>query len=398
MEEDTFVAQLSQAEPTEASVLFREQVRALTQEAILSLMEEEVAALCGKKYDPSSESFCYRSGSSPGTIYVNGSQESLRRPRVRELHDTGSSEVSLKSWQAAKDPEEWEQALMGAVLCGVSFRDHSRLRPEELRGLSRSQISRLWATKAGTLVHELNERNLSDFQVTVLMLDGCVLSEDLHALIALGIDHEGHKKVLGFVIAGSENAEAGKELMGSLVRRGLNPAVKRPLAVLDGSKALRKGLLTHWPEAYIQRCLVHKERNLRGYLSKRHHGAITRFFTRLRAAQGEETAMEIIEELEGFLCDKNQAAQECLKEGVDEVLTIFRLGVPATLNVTLLSTNHIENVMRNLRKHLGRVKRWRGETEMPARWVASGLLLAEKGFRRVRGHRELPQLITILNR
>ena len=397
MEEPTYSAAEAQEE-ADAATAFRESIRSCTRQAILAVMEEELSALCGKKYDPSSESACFRAGSTPGTIYVNGSQETLRRPRVRELGETGSTEVSLKSWQAAKDPEEWEQALMKAVLCGVSCRDHAQLRSEELRGLSRSQVSRLWATKAGALVHELNERDLSGFQLTVLMLDGCVLSEDLHALVALGIDTEGTKQVLGFVIAGSENAEASKELMGALIARGLKAVVKKPLGVLDGSKALRQGLLTHWPDAHIQRCLVHKERNLRGYLSKRHHGALARYFKRLRATQGEEAATEVLNELTEFLRSKNQAARESLTEGVAEMLTIFRLGIPATLNVTLLSTNHIENVMRNLRKHLGRVKRWRGETDMPPRWVASGLLTAEKGFRRVRGYQDLPLLIEVLNR
>lgn len=399
MKEDTFTTQIPQAEELgDAGAIFRETIRNCTRQAILSLVEEEVAALCGKKYDPSSESACYRAGSSPGTVYVNGAQERLKRPRVREFDEHGSKEVSLNSWQAAKDPEEWEQAMMQAVLCGVSGRDMARLRVEELRGLSRSQVSRLWARRAADMVEELNRRDLTKLKLTVLMLDGCVLSDDLHALVALGINQDGYKQVLGFVIAGSENLEAGKALMKSMIDRGLTPVVARPLVVLDGSQALRKAVLTHWPQAHIQRCLVHKERNLRGYLSKRHHGALAGYFKRLRKAEGEEAAHEILDQLTEFLSSKNQAAQESLKEGVEDLLTVFRLAVPATLNVTLLSTNHIENVMKNLRKHLGRVKRWRAETDMPARWVASGLLLAEQGFRRVRGYKEFSTLMEALNR
>lgn len=397
MNKDTITAQISQAEVGDAGQLFRETIRAYTREAILGLVEEEVAALCGEKYNPSSESSHYRAGSSPGTVYVNGAQERLKRPRVRDRQESGEREISLKTWQAAKDPDEWEQAMMHAVLCGVSNRDMARLRPEELRGLSRSQVSRLWAKKAADMVEELNRRDLSAFKLTVLMLDGCVLSDDLHALIALGIDENGYKQVLGFVIAGSENFEASKALMKSMLDRGLMPVVNRPLVVLDGSQALRKAVLAHWPQAHIQRCLVHKARNLRGYLSKRHHGTLESYFKRLRKAEGHEAASEILDELTEFLSTKNQAAQESLKEGVDDLLTVFRLAIPATLNITLLSTNHIENVMKNLRKHLGRVKRWRGETDMPARWVASGLLLAEQGFRRVRGYADLPALIKLLD-
>jgi putative transposase len=343
---DTFTAQLSQAEVGDAGALFRETFRAYTREAILSLVEEEVAALCGNKYDPSSESACDRAGSSPGTVYVNGAQERLKRPRVRELDEHGSAEVSLKTWQAAKDPEEWENAMMQAVLCGVSSRDMARLRTEELQGLSRSQVSRLWARKAAGMVEELNRRDLSTTKLAVLMLDGYVLSDDLHALIALGIDQDVYKQVLGFVIAGSENLEAGKALMKSMIDRGLSPVVARPLVVMDGSQGLLKAVLTHWPLAHIQRCLVHKERNLRGHLSKRHHGALAGYFKRLRKAEGAEAAHEIFDRLTEFLSNKNQAAQESLKEGVEDLLTVFRLAIPATLNATLLPTDEPQGAGR----------------------------------------------------
>lgn len=316
----------------------------------------------------------------------------MNRPRVRELTEQGSREITLKTLMAARDNGEWEDMVHRGILCGVSSRDQTRLQAHELKGMTKSNISRLWAQRAGELIRQINEADLSDFKMAAIMLDGFSLTRELHVIVALGIDEEGYKRVLGFAVGSSESYEVSRDLLRSLVRRGLKPACGTPLVVLDGAEALRKAVLEFWPDAPVQRCLVHKERNLKGYLSRKHHGRLAAFFAELRKAQGEEAALEILVRMEEWISGINAQALASLREARGDMIAWYRLGGPSTLNQTFLSTNHIENSMRNLRKHLGRVKRWRPETDMASRWVASGLWIAQRGFRRVRGYRDLPIL------
>ncbi|MDF3130865.1 IS256 family transposase [Kiritimatiellaeota bacterium B1221] len=386
-----------QAEATQAATLLSTHVRQCARAAILNIIQEEVDLLCGPSHHPNNESAFFRAGSAPSSIYIEGKRQAVSRPRVRERTEDGSQEVTIKTLQAARDPHEWEDMVHRAILCGVSGRDQARLQAHELKGMTKSNISRLWAQRAGELIREMNETDLSDFRMIALMLDGFSLSHELHVIVALGIDMEGHKRVLGYTVGASESYEVSKDLLSSLVRRGLTAATGTPLVILDGAEALRKAVLEFWPDAPVQRCLVHKERNLRGYLSRKHHGRLRLFFSELRKAQGEEAALEILKKMEDWIGGINAQALASLQEARGDMIAWFRLGGPATLNQTFLSTNHIENSMRNLRKHLGRVKRWRPETDMASRWVASGLWIAQRGFRRVRGYRDLPVLAEKLN-
>ena len=195
----------------------------------------------------------------------------------------------------------------------------------------------------------------------------------------------------------SENFEVCRDLMSRLVSRGF--AASHGLsAVLDGADALKKAVLTFFEGAVIQRCLIHKERNIRGRLSKRHYGELSRLFKRLREVQGEGAAREVLAALEGFLEGKNVSALESLREAGDELLALHCLEVPSTLQVSLLSTNLIENSFRNTRRKLGRVTRFRAETDQASRWLAAALFEAEKGFRRIIGYKDLPRLAESLGR
>jgi len=398
MDNVTTLELITQAEPAEAADILRNELRTRAREALLQIMFEEVELLCGPKHDPHNGSGYFRAGSAPTSVYVQGRKEPLKRLRVREITEDGTREISLKTLAAARDPEEWEAIMMRTILCGVSCRDHQKLRPEELNGLGASNVSRLWARKAGALVAEINERSLAEDPILVLMLDGFRLSADLCAITALGIDEKGTKHILGFTIGGSENEEVCRELIRRLQERGLSLAAKHILVVTDGSKALRNAALAFYPDAKIQRCLIHKERNIRSYLAKKHHGELAGYFQRLRKTQGEEEAHKVIDELEAFLEGKNKEALSSLHEARGELMTVFRLNVPATLNRSVLSTNLIENAFRNLRRHLGRVNRWRGETEMPKRWIASGLIIAEQTFHRIQHYRDLADLKTALDK
>lgn len=377
----------------------RGHIRSQVRQALQQVFEEEIRGLCGRHYQPDSDDH-YRAGSAPSYVMVEGQRESMPRPRVRRRGQQGDSEeVQLKSWKLAQDTDEWEAAMMRAILCGVSTRKVPALRASEVAGESRSSLSRLWQRKSIELVEQMQQSDLSEMELVILMLDGVVLSDGLVATVALGIDSEGAKRVLGFQVGSSESAEVCKDLLSNLSRRGLSAREdRRLLAVLDGSEALRKALLEIYPNTLIQRCLVHKERNLKGYLSQRHWGELSRLFSRLRKAQGADQGKEALQAIELFLADKNKGARASLEEAGEELLALHRLNVPSSLNRSLLSTNCIENVFKNLRRHIGRVCRWRESTDQADRWLASGLILASEGFHKIAGHRDLPLLIKALQK
>lgn len=241
--------------------------------------------------------------------------------------------------------------------------------------------------------------DLSGYDSLVLMVDGVVLAEGLTVIVALGINTHGEKEILGFQVGSSENEQVCTDLLNRLHERGLKePEGRALLAVLDGSKALKNAVVKRYGNVIVQRCLVHKERNIRGYLSKRDWKALSGHFNRLRKAQGEAAALEATEALEAFLGTRNGQARESYEEAGEELLALHRLNVSNLLNTSLLSTNSIENAFKNLRRHIGRVCRWRKNTNQADLWVASGLILAQHGFRKIRGYREIPELIRALEK
>lgn len=398
MESSEIIERLHQAETGAAAQLLHEVLRAGVRTALYAIVEQEISGLCGRRHRPDKEATCVRAGSAKSDIYLDGRRVEAKRPRVRrKCADGGSVEVHLKTWQTAQSPDAWEDAMMRAIMCGVSTRDQQRMHETELRGMSKSSVSRLWQRKAAELVSELMGRDLSAEPVLAMMLDGVHLADNLYTLIAVGIRADGSKDVLGFRVGTSENNEVARDLMSDLVGRGLRTAEGlRLLTVLDGSDPLRRAVLEFFPQAVTQRCLIHKERNIKRYLPSRHWLRLTQLFSDLRKAQGAEAALEALERIQVFLSDKNKAARDSLEEAGPDLLAFFRLEVPSTLNKTFLSTNVIENAIRNLRRHIGRVCRWRHENDHPERWIASGLKLAGRGFRKVHGHRDLNSLVHAL--
>jgi transposase-like protein len=307
--------------------------------------------------------------------------------------------VELQSYRAAQDPSEAHRLLIEAMLAAGSMRKVGKLVNHQ-RGTSRSQLSRLWCEVGREKFAQLRHRSLADgedgkaLDWLALMLDGIELAADLVAIVAVGILVDGRKRVLDFELGASENASTAEVLLDRLIRRGFGTAENRPLlVVLDGSKALRKATVKHFPHARIQRCLVHKERDLKRYLPRRHWEELHDLFDRLRKAQGAEAAIEVLEELDRFLAPKNLAARNSLREAGADLICLHLLDAPTTVHGTLLSTNLIENMINNIRRSSRRVNRWRPETDQAARWLATGLLAAEEGFRRIPNYRDLATLV-----
>lgn len=397
MDQSNLIELLGQASISDAGQVFREYLRGGVRMMIAQVMAAEVAQLCGDKYHPKAEATCRRSGSAPGYVVWEGNREDVKRPRVRCGKGDGSTEeVHLQTYESARQLDQLHEMVLRALSAGVSGRELSDVHPES-PNVSKSSVSRLW-TEAGTkLVNELRTRDIASRDWLALMLDGIVLSKDQTAIVAVGLASDGTKHVLDFEPGSTENYEVCRDLMSRIAERGFTVS-RRLLAVLDGSSALHKVVVKFFPDAILQRCLIHKERNIRARLSKRDWGELARLFKRLREVQGEAAGREALGELEKFLGKKNADALASLREAGEELIALHMLDAPSTLHKNLLSTNLIENSFRNTRRKIGRVTRFRAETDQASRWLAYALLEVEKGFHRISGWRDLPTLSRALER
>jgi len=286
----------------------------------------------------------------------------MRRALAIDEQSYGSTEeVRLRTYESARQLDHLHEMVLRALSAGVSGREMAEVHPES-PDVSKSSVSRLWVEAGRKLVDELRTRDIATRDWLVLMFDGIVLSKDQTAIVAIGVASDGTKHVLDFELGSTEHYEVCRDLVRRLVERGFATS-RRLLAVLDGSSALKKAVVKFFPDAVIQRCLVHKERNIRARLSKRDWGELARLFKRLREVQGEEAAREVLGELERFLGKKNAEALASLREAGEELIALHVLGVPSTLHKSLLSTNLIENSFRNTRRKVGRVTRFRAETD-----------------------------------
>lgn len=390
---------LGQAEIEDAGALFRDWMRGMARQTILRVMESEATALCGALYHPDTASDCYRAGSAPGSVLHEGRMEEVRRPRIRRRKDDdGSTEIRLSSYEAAREPGHLEDMILKALCAGVSTRDQKDVQPEHAP-VSKSAVSRLWVREGGKMLEAFRERDLRRNDWLVLMLDGIRLAEELWAVVALGVALDGTKHMLDFEIGASENTEVATALCVRLRERGFAPKEGgRLLCVFDGSSPLRNAAKKVWGDPVFQRCLVHKERNLRTYMSKRHWGELARLMARLRKAQGPQAGREALSELRTFVASKNDQALASLDEAGDDLIALHLLDVPNTLHRNLLSTNLIENSIGNVRRKTGRVTRWRPADDHAGRWLAMALIEIEKGFRKLAGCGELARLAQALSR
>ena len=381
-----------QGEEREAAKLFQELLRQSVRAGLFAAMAEEVEALCGPRYRPDSQSVYHRAGSETGIAYLDGGKESIRRPRVR--HET-SGEVRLASYEAASSPMGLFDHVVATVAQGLSVRGVERAMG---KALSKSTVSRMWAEKSREQLELLRNRCLADTDWLAILIDGVWLTRELCVVVAVGIDIEGKKQVLDFEQGHSENTTVVSELISRLAQRGVKANEQRRLLMLrDGSAAIAAAVKRMWPEAVQQECLVHAHSNLRDKLRRRDRADLDLRFKALREAQGVLAGEEAFDELLDFVSERNAAAAMVLRQRRDSLLAFHRLDVPSTLNITFLSTNLIENVLRNWREATGNIKRWNEKEDMVSRWMASGLLWAEAGFRKVRGHEDLPRLAQALS-
>ena len=397
MKHDNVTSAISQMSSEGLSEAMHEFIRHQARHAITSIMEEEVANLCGAKHRQGVEERKYqRGGRAKGYVVIEGRKEKVNRPRVRKKSGNGTQEEVLNTYKGMQDKSMCFADFIAASVNGVSTRNISKIYPDS-PNTSKSEISRLLQKHGAERLREFRQRDISNIEVVALMLDGICLSKDLMAIAALAIDSTGRKHFLDFEIGASEDYVNAYALTSRLVERGINVLPKRLLGLLDGSAALSKAMKLSFPGVVIQRCLVHKERNIRAKISKKFAGQLAAHFKELRFCRSSKEAESVVADLRKFLEKRSEQAVSSLDEAGDELTNFFKLGAAPALYTTLLSTNCIENSFNNVRKKLGRVTRWRPETEQGSFWMAISMTEAQKTFHRIKGHVHMQSLIEGLN-
>jgi putative transposase len=305
----------------------------------------------------------------------------------------------LRSWETAMSEDLLGKWALNLMLINVSTRRFGRavrlpegdISAAKGTGVSKSAVSRRFVALSAERITEWMAADLSELDLPIIQIDGMHMDDDLMLVGAVGIDGAGDKHPLGVIEGATENTVVVQALLDNLVGRGLDPTVCR-LFVVDGAKALSKAIRTtfgrHTP---IQRCQVHKARNITERLAKPLHASVRKTLRQAWELDDAEKAEKLIRNLARRLEREAPGVSASILEGIDEILTVTRLGLPVELRRSLACTNIIENINGTIRQVCRNVKRWR-DAKMALRWTAAGMMEAVKGFRRLKAHKQLPIL------
>jgi transposase-like protein len=365
------------------------------------LMELEVDGVVGAKGKHVPGRVAVRHGHEDGAMTLGGRRVAVRRPRIRSAD--GERELPVESYEYFADRDPLTRAVMDRMLAGVSTRKFAQVGEpvgSEVERASSSTgktaVSDMFIERTRTALGELMGRSLEDVRLAVMMLDGLEIADRTH-VVALGITTEGVKVPLGLWEGSTENATLARTLLADLVDRGLDPE-QAILFVIDGAKALRRAIKDVFGQhALVHRCHRHKERNVTDLLPERDRDRVR---TQIRAAwslNDPALATQRLQLLAGELEQSWPDAAGSLREGLDDTLTLMRLGIGGKLATTLSSTNPCESMIEIVRHTQRNVKRWH-EGDMRKRWSAAGMLVAEKQFRRIIGYRDLATLVSAIER
>lgn len=360
-------------------------------------LEQDREALCGPKGSWQAERRAYRHGYDEGCLVLGGRKIRVQKPRARSVE---GEELELAHWRHFRQEDPLNNRVLEQLVVGVSTRKYPRSLEVPLAeipevGTSRSSVSRRFVAQTAQRVQTFLSRPLNEVDLPVIMIDGTGLGDHV-LVVALGIDAEGHKHVLGVVEGTTENEVVGRQLFRNLIERGLVVDRAR-LFVIDGGKGLRTSIRKTFGDwALVQRCRQHKRENVAGHLPKSRQAWVKAVMNRAWQAESSKQGLKALQTLADQLAGNHPGAEGSLREGMEESLTLTSLGfVKGTLLRTLSTTNPIENLQGTVKAVARNVKRWRGGS-MALRWTVTALLEAEKKFRRVRGYRELPKLITAI--
>ena len=355
------------------------------------LMEEERESLCGAKGRHLGERSKWRAGSAPSQVTLGGARIEVQRLRVRGPE----GEVRLESFEWAASRDAMDAHTMEAIASGVSTRNYVRTLDTAAPGASRrsaskSSVSRRFKALSAKQMEKFLSSSLEDEDVVAVYVDAKHF-RDHCILIALGVLSSGRKLVLGLREGSTENSAVVRALLADLVERGLS--TEKPLLfVIDGGKALRRAIAEVFGDlAVVQRCQVHKARNVEDHLPEGKRAPIRRAMRKAWDSKSAKTALKRLRQIASKLEREHPGAASSLREGMEETVTVLALGLQGALQRTLRSTNPIESLNGSVQLYTRNVKRWRGGS-MIQRWVGAALLDAQGRFHRVRGYRDLPKL------
>jgi putative transposase len=356
-----------------------------TIEAVLTLSAQQTA---GPKHPGKAGGQITWYGRQKTTIPLAERKLRVDKPRLRRKGKGPDKEVPIPAYEAMLENAPLGRRMLEILLSGISTRNYQRVLPAmaETVGVSKSAVSRQGIEASEQTLQGLCERRFDDKDILIIYLDGIQFGQT-HVIVALGVDNEGHKHVLGLREGSSENATVVKDLLTDVVARGLAPK-RRRLFVIDGSKALRAAIDEVFGDKNpIQRCRNHKIRNVLDYLPKDQHDTVR---SAMKAAfhLPAEKGIAKLKKLAQWFEQEHPHASTSLLEGLEEMFTINRLGLPGDLRRCLGTTNIIESPNAGIRQRTGRVTRWR-DARMVLRWTASSLLSMEKRMRRIMGYQQL---------
>lgn len=359
------------------------------------LMEAEVQERVGERSQRQQDRTANRWGTELGYCVVMGQKVPIQRPRVRT---TDKQEVRLGSYEMFHRGEPLTETVWEKLMLGLSTRHYGQAVRQftEAYGLEKSAVSEHFIEASREKLKEMMERRLEQVKLCALLIDATPFAGQ-QMVAALGISQDGRKTILGLRQGATENATVVGELLGDLVTRGLDFSQPR-LYVLDGGKALSSAVKKYAGKAaVIQRCQVHKRRNVLDHLREEQQPSVAKKLNAAYAMEDHAAAKLALTQLHRDLMDLNPSAARSLEEGLEETLTVHRLHLPSRLRKTLASTNVIESAFSIVERVCSNVKRWHGGDQRE-RWVGSGLLVAEKQFRRVQGYKQIPILLRELEK
>lgn len=365
--------------------------------ALQELLAVDAAAIAGPKGAHAASRTHNHWGTTTTPLNFGGRTILIPRPRVRR-RDGG--EVKLPIVEAFQNSDPMADRVLEQILVGVSTRGYGRsLEPVtkdvRTRGTSKSRASRALIEKTAEHLEAFVTQPLGDVELVAMFLDGIEVG-DKSVVVALGVKVDGTKVPLGLWLGSTENAVVVTALAQDLVERGLR-IEGRLLFVIDGGKAIRKALKDVFGDrALVQRCQVHKVRNVKEHLPEARRGYVAKLMRQAYTSTSVRVAKKLLQQLVSWLESNGEdSAAQSVREGLDETLTVLGLNLPKTLTRSFSTTNAIENMNGTVRRTSRNVKRWRGEG-MIRRWMALGIAQAAKGFRRIKGHAQMSALITVL--
>ena len=365
--------------------------------AVNDILQQEVTKLAGARYNRIKDKRdIVRWGSQSGSVYLQDTKVKVRVPRARNRKT--DKEVVLSNYRKLQEPLDGDKNLLVKVLNGLSCHKYSEAAQnvQEVFGLSASSISKRFIRASARRLKDFNFRRLENYDIVAIVIDGKTFAKE-QMVIAVGITVTGKKILLGFVQTATENASVCKEFLQSLIDRGL--LYKQGiLFIIDGSKGIRKAITDVFDGyALIQRCQWHKRENVVSYLPKSEQASMRKKLQNAYEQTTYEKAFEAIKKCRSELSCINQSAVKSLDEGLEETLTLHRLGLFSTLGISLKTTNCLESINAQLSRLLYRVTYWKNSNQKH-RWLASALLSIEPKLRRIKGYKALPQLRDALQR